>query len=383
MLGTEAEVGYRRLVPTRASIASVSPLPAGTISVTSPQSSEPPAAPGRIGLVLGGGGAVGAAYHAGALTALEQDLGFDARTASVIVGTSAGSLVGTLLRIGVPASDLAALVVGAEALQASSAVVSSLMDRPAFPPLTLGTFLRVPRLPSLAMIIGLLRLTLRQRAIPVGALSMVLPEGREVLGSHLAFLDDREWPEDPLFVCAVRRRDWRRITFGSRRPSPRLSSAIAASCAVPGYFAGVDIDGEVYVDGGAISATNADVLVGHDIDLAVVISPMTGKVPRPSAAQAIRDLCRHTLDREVRALEKRGIPTVVIEPGADVVRHMSTDFMSEESSVAIMQEAFFDTGTQIAVNPWLRALSTRHNTTPSTDARDAESEAPVAASVPR
>jgi len=67
----------------------------------------------RVGLVLGGGGAVGAAYHAGALAAIEQDLGWDARNAAVIVGTSAGSLVGALLRLGVPATDLAALTVGA------------------------------------------------------------------------------------------------------------------------------------------------------------------------------------------------------------------------------------------------------------------------------
>src|SRR6478672_1884140 len=72
----------------------------------------------RVGLVLGGGGAVGAAYHAGALAALEHDLGWDARNADVILGTSAGSLVGALLRLGVPATDLAALTVGAPALSA-------------------------------------------------------------------------------------------------------------------------------------------------------------------------------------------------------------------------------------------------------------------------
>jgi len=48
----------------------------------------------RVGLVLGAGGTVGAAYHAGALTALQHDLGWDARDAAVVVGTSAGSIVG-------------------------------------------------------------------------------------------------------------------------------------------------------------------------------------------------------------------------------------------------------------------------------------------------
>jgi NTE family protein len=67
----------------------------------------------RVGLVLGGGGVVGQAYHAGVLAVLEHDFGFDARRANMIVGTSAGSITGTLLRLGVSAEDLAAWTVKA------------------------------------------------------------------------------------------------------------------------------------------------------------------------------------------------------------------------------------------------------------------------------
>ena len=66
-----------------------------------------------VGLVLGAGGVVGQAYHAGVLAVLEHDCGWDPRTADVIVGTSAGSITGTLLRAGVPASELAAWAVRA------------------------------------------------------------------------------------------------------------------------------------------------------------------------------------------------------------------------------------------------------------------------------
>ncbi len=44
----------------------------------------------RVGLVLGAGGVVGQAYHAGVLAVLEHDFGFDPRAVDVIVGTSAG-----------------------------------------------------------------------------------------------------------------------------------------------------------------------------------------------------------------------------------------------------------------------------------------------------
>src|SRR3954471_24777105 len=67
----------------------------------------------RVGLVLGAGGVVGQAYHAGVLAVLEHDFGFDARKVEVIVGTSAGSITGTLLRLGVSAEDLAAWTVKA------------------------------------------------------------------------------------------------------------------------------------------------------------------------------------------------------------------------------------------------------------------------------
>src|SRR5947208_6773124 len=100
----------------------------------------------NIGLVLGAGGVVGGAYHAGALTALEHDLGWDPRDANVIVGTSAGSLVGALLRTGIPASDLAAWTVGAP-LSPAGWPIADVDARPEFDPVTLSMFIRPPRIP--------------------------------------------------------------------------------------------------------------------------------------------------------------------------------------------------------------------------------------------
>lgn len=60
----------------------------------------------RRGLVLGGGGVLGAAWMIGALSALEVRLGVDARSFDQLVGTSAGSVLCTLLAAGVSVSDL-------------------------------------------------------------------------------------------------------------------------------------------------------------------------------------------------------------------------------------------------------------------------------------
>src|SRR4051812_49436750 len=51
----------------------------------------------KIGLVLGAGGLTGDAFHRGVLRALAER-GYDARAAELVVGTSAGSMVGAFLR---------------------------------------------------------------------------------------------------------------------------------------------------------------------------------------------------------------------------------------------------------------------------------------------
>src|SRR5450755_3373374 len=61
---------------------------------------------GRWGLVLGGGGVLGGAWMAGALTALQDVHGLDPRQAELIVGTSAGSVTAALLGAGVSVEEL-------------------------------------------------------------------------------------------------------------------------------------------------------------------------------------------------------------------------------------------------------------------------------------
>ena len=60
-------------------------------------------APGepRIGVVLGAGGVLGAAWTAGALVALQRRLPVPLGAVDLIVGTSAGSIMAAALRCGV------------------------------------------------------------------------------------------------------------------------------------------------------------------------------------------------------------------------------------------------------------------------------------------
>src|SRR4051812_49197015 len=66
----------------------------------------------RVGLVLGAGGVVGASWLIGALEALESETGIPPGDAEVVVGTSAGSVIGSLVAAGIPPSLLSAYASG-------------------------------------------------------------------------------------------------------------------------------------------------------------------------------------------------------------------------------------------------------------------------------
>jgi NTE family protein len=298
-------------------------------------------------LVLGAGGTVGGAYHAGVLTALAYDLGWDARDASVIVGTSAGSLVGALLRRGIPPEDLAAWTVEAT-LSPAAAVLAQQVERPEFDPLTVRQFLRVPRLPHPTSVLATLRRPLRFDLLR--ALLTHLHDGTQQLAPHLEFLGE-QWPAEPLYECAVRQRDGRRVCFGRPgAPAAPLSRAVAASCAVPGYFAPVTIGRERYLDGGVASPTNADVLRREDLDLVVVVAPMSTRTLRVARADLpMRTRARFRLDEELRRLA-RDVPVVRFEPGPEVLHHIGFDFMAEDARQAIVAASFLDAGQQVQRN---------------------------------
>lgn len=306
----------------------------------------------RIGLVLGAGGVVGQAYHAGVLAALEHDLGWDPRTADVIVGSSAGSVTGTLLRLGVGAHDLAAYAVEAPLTLEGSRLLDPVRDRvPAeFPPLSPRHLVRGWHLPSPALVGRLARRPWAFR--PAVAMLTMLPAGRVDLSAHTGVLDELapgDWPGG-LWVCAVRRDTGVRTVFGRPgAPPARLSEAVTASCAIPGYFSPVEIGGHEYIDGGVHSPTNADVLRREKLDLVVVVSPMSAAHGRSRTLDAAMRLSAHRrLDREVRRLRAAGTDVVRIEPGPAVVRAMGVNAMATDRSDRVVQESFLDAGAYAA-----------------------------------
>lgn len=310
----------------------------------------------RVGLVLGAGGVTGLAYHAAALAALADELQWDPRRADIVMGTSAGSVVAAMLRRGVSAADLAAIAQGHEPTASPPAVTRALSERPEFPPVELRSLVGWPRLPSRALVEAWLRRP--WRVDPVTAIASLVPDGTLDMVEHAAALDEvlgSRWPDDELWICAVRQRDLRRVVLGRDIAVP-LSPAVAASCAVPGYFRPVAIDGETYLDGGVRSPSNADALRRADLDLAVIVSPMSGReLGRLGTANVVRRHARRKLEGERGRLDAVGIRSVVVEPGPAVIDALGSDFMSHARADDIVRAADDDTREHLR-DPEVQAL---------------------------
>jgi NTE family protein len=316
-----------------------------------------------FGLVLGAGGVVGQAYQVGVLAALEREAHWDPRDADLIVGTSAGSVTGAAIRVGVPATDLAASTYGVPMSRAGGALLKRIIpdDSPLPVPSILSLF-RPWNLPSLALIGRTVRRPLAFR--PDVAAMTLLPRGRVDISERARALHEMvgdSWPEG-LWICAARRADGGRVVFG-RDGSPRapLAATVLASCAIPGYFTPITIDGVEYFDGGVHSSTNADVLEQQHLDTVIVVSSMSaagGLAPGPDAF--LRWSVHRRLDREIACLEAGGTTVIRLEPGPETRHAMGLWAMAEHRAPKVVEAAYEETRNRIHADPFLAGLGDPH-----------------------
>jgi NTE family protein len=311
-------------------------------------------------LVLGAGGVVGQAYQAGVLAALQRETGWDPRTASVIVGTSAGSVTGTALRVGVPATDLAASLYGVPTSRRGGAILNLILpsDAGPLPTPSVRSLLRPWDLPTPALVTRAARRPLAFR--PDVAALILVPRGQIDLTERARGLDDLigdQWP-DGLRICAVRRSDGARVVFGRPdAPDTRLASAVLASCAIPGYFRPVTIDGTEYLDGGVHSATNADVLKTHALDLVVIVSSLSAPNGDANGLDGfVRRAVHRRMQREIARLEEAGTVVISLEPAAESRRTMGLRAMAENRGPRIVEVAYEETRRRILASPVLAMM---------------------------
>jgi NTE family protein len=312
--------------------------------------------------VLGAGGTVGHAYHAGTLAALAE-AGWDARDAAVIVGTSIGALTGALLRAGLAPADLYARVIGEPVSSAGRALLHGDVVWS-----TIACDLRRGRTPigrpaSPKLLRRLARRPSRTRAgLLLAAVTPSGPVPTEPMATAFNRMLDGAWPDRTLWVCAVDLDDGQRVILGPEDgPAVDVGTAVAASSAVPALFEPVLVDGRRLVDGGLHSPANADVLADaiDDIDFVVVSAPMgVGSRPGRVGADLPGRLLNHwTTWRELRRLREAGLPVAVFEPGASELEFMHYDAFDLTHRVEIARRAHAAAAAQWAAIPQPAVLS--------------------------
>ena len=249
-------------------------------------------------LVLGGGGLTGIAWETGVLVGL-RDSGVDVTSWDLVVGTSAGAIVGAKL-LGDPDLDAYYAAQTQPARPEDDLPIRTMAGRFAAGFLRLGRRRGLGWTPRIWLAAFAAETLVRQRAgrparrrrgegeVAFGIRSVGPPDASLArLGSYgfaartaseavyLKVIEEalepvREWPA-ALTVTAIDAVTGAPVVIDAGSGVP-FRSAVAASCAVPGLMPSVTIGGRRYMDGGMGTPTGADAAAGHHE--VVVIAPL-------------------------------------------------------------------------------------------------------------
>lgn len=265
-------------------------------------------------LVLGGGGPVGIAWEVGLLAGLAE-AGVDLTTADQIVGTSAGSVVGARLALGEPLTGL--LDAGAAQIDEAGGTEAATVD------------------PEAMMAIGMAMFEAWTGTRPADEVVRQLGD----LSASAQTIDEQvfvdllsgtqvgdAWPDHDYRCTAADIETGEFVVWSSDSGVP-LNRAVASSCAVPGVYPPITIDGRRYMDGGVHSGTNAHLVA--EADVVVIISVISGLIP-PMA-----ELLGKDLNEEVEALRAGGSTVEVVELDQPTVELVAGNLMAFHNSQAV------------------------------------------------
>jgi NTE family protein len=156
-------------------------------------------------------------------------------------------------------------------------------------------------------------------------------ERRQVIASRLPI---SEWPERDLRITAVDAESGEFVVF-DRDSGVSLVDAVGASCAVPGVWPPVTIDGRRYIDGGMRSPANAD--LAAEYERVVVLAPVVrGGGPMPGAAGQVAGLRRAALVPP-DADSIRAIGRNVLDPARRAAAARAGRAQAEEALTAVAE----------------------------------------------
>ncbi|WKW51027.1 patatin-like phospholipase family protein [Rhodomicrobium lacus] len=256
--------------------------------------------PPRTGVALAGGGPLGGIYEVGALVALDEAIcGLRLTECDVYVGVSAGAFFAAGLANGITPRDMYELFIETE--RADDPFEPEVLMKPAF-----GEYAkRLAMLPPLfaSAVADYVRGTNRRRVVEsFQRLAQALPGGlfdSKPIRDYLQRLaaapgrtDDFRELQRKLYIVATDLDRSELVTFGAKGfDHVRISSAVEASAALPGFFPPVLIDGRYYVDGALQKTLHASAALRDGVRLLFAINPLVPfKADDPHPDMDIRSL---------------------------------------------------------------------------------------------
>ena len=289
-------------------------------------------APARVGLVLGGGGVLGAAWLMGGIGALVRETGWGPKDATLVMGTSAGAVVAALSAGSHRPWEFVEKGLEAQFLDVMAAAVYR-VERPD----------RLTRWGSWRMVVEAWRGGGDEMLGRMWA--GILPHG--LVSTHqLEQMINRRvdaWPGRPrLWIVGTDYETGARHVFrGPGGHNVSVGRAVAASCAIPGFYRPVRVDSKRYVDGGVTSASNIDLLVDERLDLIICMLPLSplAAVARRTPFAGFRRTLHRKLHGQIREIQKRGTRVLLIEPEGRAADLIGLNFMNRKRSSAVARAA--------------------------------------------
>jgi len=220
---------------------------------------------GTRAVVFSGGGVAGIAWMHGIAAGLRGG-GIDLAAADQLSGTSAGACVAAVLATG--AVDVAV----ARQRAPESAEINAPFDFDGF-------FAAIDRARDEEPTETAARV--RIAAMPALGPDISVAERRAVIAARLPV---QEWPRQRLLIAVVDAASGELVAF-DRTSGVGLLDAVSASCALPGVWPPIEIDGRRYVDGGIRSLSNADLAAGNDRVVILVPTASTDQSRATLAAE--------------------------------------------------------------------------------------------------
>ena len=263
----------------------------------------------------------------------------------LLVGTSAGAVIAGLLACGVSVDGIRRHQLGTPlprdpsiTFAYDSGTGGSLPPRPGLRPgsprLAWGGIRRHRDVPALLALTGLLpagRGTLEPvRDLVSGVISTTLP--------------GRHWPDRETWIVTTDYATGRRTVFGrSGEPEADLADAVSASCAIPAWYAPVQIADGAYIDGGASSNASVDLVEPADFDEVFVFAPMAAvesdnpRSPVAMVERRVRRVITRALLVDVERLRAAGCRVTLLTPGPEDLETMGTNLMNPRRRMDVLR----------------------------------------------